>query len=171
MQFLLSLLFIYFQQHILIYFHSWMYFLSPFTYLLESMLSLVVHNVPVRCSTNELATFAPPPNQSCQSYVGPYIAQAGGYVETQPNGDCGFCQYANGDEFAAGFNVKYQHLWRNYGFFWAYVLFNFAVVFFCSWLYLQGGRSLKGFLTGKTRKESKIRKENEKKIRDGREKV
>jgi ATP-binding cassette subfamily G (WHITE) protein 2 (SNQ2) len=144
-----------------------MYVLSPFTYLLEGMLSLVLHDIPVRCETRELAIFSAPPGQSCQSYVGPYIARAGGYVETQPNGQCGFCQYATGDQFAMGFNVKFEHLWRDYGLFWAYVVFNFAVVFACSWLYLQGGRSLKALLTGKKRKENKIRKENERRIGAG----
>jgi hypothetical protein len=29
-------------------------------------------------------------------------------VTTLDNGLCGFCQYANGDEFAASFNVYYR---------------------------------------------------------------
>ena len=83
------------------FWRSWMYWLSPFKYLLEGMLGLITHNVPVRCDPSELAVFSPPPGQSCQSYAGPYVRQAGGYVETQPNGQCGFCQYANGDEFVS----------------------------------------------------------------------
>jgi ATP-binding cassette subfamily G (WHITE) protein 2 (SNQ2) len=141
-----------------------MYFLSPFTYLLEGMLSLVVHNVTITCETAELAIFSAPPGQTCDSYVGPYIAQAGGYVQTQANGQCGFCQYANGDEFARNFNVYYRHLWRDYGFFWVYVLFNFGIVFVCSWLYLQGGRRIKELLTGKKRKENMIRNQNARKL-------
>jgi ATP-binding cassette subfamily G (WHITE) protein 2 (SNQ2) len=140
-----------------------MYFLSPFTYLLEGMLSLVLHNVPVICETQELAIFSAPPGQTCQSYVGPYIAEAGGYVQTQANGQCGFCQYATGDEFALNFNVYYRHLWRDYGLFWAYIVFNFVVVFACSWLYLQGGRRIKGLFTGKARKSHQVQGENKRK--------
>lgn len=44
--------------------------------------------------------------------------------ETQPNGQCGFCQYANGDAYGRSFNVYYSHLWRDYGFFWAYGMFS-----------------------------------------------
>jgi len=132
------------------------------------MLALVVHNVPIRCDTSELAIFSAPPGSTCQSYAGPYAAQAGGYVEVQRDGRCGFCQYANGDQFAASFNVYYRHLWRDYGFFWAYILFNFAVVFFASWIYLQGGRSIKAFFSPKARKEKKIRREG---MRKGDEKA
>lgn len=81
-----------------------------------------------------------PPGQTCASYTAPYIAQAGGYVQTGADGLCEFCQYANGDEFARGFNVYYDHKWRDYGIFWAFCIFNFVVVFAASWLYLGGSR-------------------------------
>jgi len=57
--------------------------------------------VPVRCQENELARFPPPPGLTCQQYAGPYAQQAGGYVETLAGGLCGFCQYANGDQFVS----------------------------------------------------------------------
>lgn len=133
-----------------------MYWLSPFKYLLEGLLALVLHDIPVKCTTDELATFAAPSGQTCASYVDPYIAQAGGYVVTQANGLCGFCQYASGDQYAASFNVYYEYVWRDYGIMWAYILFNFAVVFVCSWLYLQGGRKVVAALSPKARKERKL---------------
>lgn len=139
------------------FWRSWMYWLTPFHYLLEGMLGLVIHNVPVKCDTVELAIFNPPPGQSCASYAGAFATQSGGYVQTQPNGQCGFCQYSSGDVFGASFSVYYSHLWRDFGFFWAYILFNFAVVFFCSWLYLSGGRRVKGFFSPKARKEKRLR--------------
>jgi ATP-binding cassette subfamily G (WHITE) protein 2 (SNQ2) len=80
---------------------AWMYWVTPFKYLLESMLGLVTHNIPVQCSSDEMAMFNAPPGQTCDSYVGPYVQSAGGYVETMPNGMCGFCQYANGDQFVS----------------------------------------------------------------------
>lgn len=92
-----------------------MYWLTPFHYLLEGMLALLTDGIPIRCATNELAVFPPPPGQSCQSYAGGYAQQAGGYVETQPNGDCGFCQYRSGTEFAASFNVYARNIWRDFG--------------------------------------------------------
>lgn len=120
------------------------------------MLSLVIHDQPVRCETKELAIFSPPPGQTCSSYAGSFATQSGGYVETQPNGQCGYCQYSTGDAYGASFSVYYSHLWRDFGFFLAYILFNFGVVFVCSWLYLSGGRSIKAALSTKARKERKI---------------
>ncbi|KAF2396877.1 ABC drug exporter AtrF [Trichodelitschia bisporula] len=127
----------------MIKFWHWMYHLSPFRYLFEGMLALIVHEIPVRCDQVELAVFSAPPGQTCNSYTQQYVQKAGGYVVTLPNGECGFCQYANGDQFAASFNVFWKNVWRDYGIFWAYIIFNFAMVFFCTWLYLVQGRKIK----------------------------
>lgn len=144
------------------FWQSWMYWLTPFKYLQESMLSIVTHGIPVQCDENEMARFEPPPGQTCQRYAGPYTQQAGGYVTELSNGLCGFCQYANGDEFAASFNVYYRYLWRDFAIFIAFVGFNIAVVFICSWLFLQGGRSIKRKASPAARKEQKHRREQEK---------
>lgn len=140
------------------FWQSWMYPLTPFRYLLEAMLALVTHGVPVHCENSELAKFSSPPGQTCDSYAGQYAQQLGGYVTTLDNGLCGFCQYRDGDAFAASFNVYYsvssetdgkedradqqQHIWRDYGIFWGYCAFNLLVVFLASWIYLSGGRKL-----------------------------
>lgn len=97
------------------FWQSWMYWLTPFKYLLEGFLALLVRGQPIRCDTQELAIFPPPPGQSCQSYAGQYAQQVGGYVQTQPDGNCGFCQYATGDAFAASFNVFPRYIWRDFG--------------------------------------------------------
>jgi len=38
---------------------------------------------------------------------------------------------------------------------WAYIFFNFAVVFFCTWLYLGGLRQIKSFFSPAARKQKK----------------
>jgi ATP-binding cassette subfamily G (WHITE) protein 2 (SNQ2) len=135
---------------------AWMYWLSPFHYLLEGLLALVTHGLPITCDAEELANFSPPPGQSCNTYAGEYAQQSGGYVVTQANGLCGFCQYRDGDAFAASFNVYWGHVYRDYGFFWAYIVFNFALVFLCSWLYLQGAGKIKRFFSPAARKQKKV---------------
>jgi ATP-binding cassette, subfamily G (WHITE), member 2, SNQ2 len=62
--------------------------------------------------------------------------------------------------------VYYKNLWMDYGIFIAYILFNFALVFFCSWLYLQSGSRIKSALSPAARKERKLR-EREQRIRRG----
>ncbi|THV84256.1 ABC drug exporter AtrF [Aureobasidium pullulans] len=140
---------------------AWMYWLSPFKYLLEGLLALVTHGLPIECDSQELASFPAPPGQTCDAYAGPYAQQSGGYVITQANGLCGFCQYRDGDAFAASFNVYWTYVWRDYGIFWAYIIFNFAVVFVCSWLYLQGVGKIKKFFSPAARKQKKAAKQRE----------
>jgi ATP-binding cassette subfamily G (WHITE) protein 2 (SNQ2) len=122
---------------------KWMFHLSPFRYFLEGFLGVLTKDVPVRCATNELARFTAPDGMGCTEYVAPFVSQAGGYVETLANGECGFCQYASGEEFASGFSVLASHRWRDVGIVIAFVVFNFVVVFVCSWLFLGGARRLR----------------------------
>ena len=135
-----------------------MYYLTPFRYLLAGFLAVAVHGRPVVCASNEFARFPPPPGQTCQSYTQAFIAQAGGYVQNGSDGLCEFCQYANGDEFAAGFNIYYADKWLNYGVFWAFCVFNFIVVFVCSWLYLGGLKSIRRTLSPTARKQKKLQR-------------
>jgi ATP-binding cassette subfamily G (WHITE) protein 2 (SNQ2) len=94
---------------------AWMYWLTPFKYLLEGFLALLTQGQQIRCDTEELAIFPPPPGQDCQTYAGQFAQQSGGYVEAQPDGTCGYCQYATGEAFAASFNVFPQYIWRDFG--------------------------------------------------------
>ncbi|KAL8757198.1 MAG: hypothetical protein Q9199_002383 [Rusavskia elegans] len=137
------------------FWRSWMYYLTPFTYLLGGFLSAAAHGRPVTCADNELARFPPPPNESCESYTEQFVAQAGGYVRTGAEGICEFCQYKNGDEFLKGFNVFYSNKWRDYGIFFAFCGFNFAIVFFASWLFLGGTKTIKNMFHAKARKQQK----------------
>ncbi|KAL2450239.1 ABC multidrug transporter atrF [Exophiala dermatitidis] len=134
------------------FWQSWMWYLTPFKYLLEAMLGAIVHDQPVRCAKNEFARFAAPPGQTCQSYVEPFIRQAGGYVQVGPDGLCEFCQYANGDEFASGFSVYYSHIWRDFGIFCGFILFNFAVVYFCTYLRFNAKNPFKALLMKRKQK-------------------
>ncbi|KAF2003738.1 hypothetical protein P154DRAFT_572918 [Amniculicola lignicola CBS 123094] len=135
------------------FWQSWMYWLTPFHYLLEGMLGLLTDGVPITCATNELAIFPPPPGQDCQTYAGAFAQQAGGYIQTQPNGDCGYCQFASGTQFAASFNVMPKNIWRDFGILFIYICFNFFVVFACTWLYLGGIRKIKNMFSPKARKQ------------------
>ncbi|KAL9103677.1 MAG: hypothetical protein Q9163_001303 [Psora crenata] len=137
------------------FWQSWMYYLSPFTYLMEGFVGVAVHNRRIVCTSNELARFPPPPGQTCQSYTQAFTERAGGYVQEGVNGLCEFCQNASGDEYARGFNYYYSHRWRNYGIFWAYCIFNFVVVFVCSWLYLGGSKKIRRKLFPSERKQRK----------------
>lgn len=138
------------------FWRRWMYWLTPFHYLLEGLLGVITHDVPVRCSPSEFAHFSPPPGQSCSSYAGPFARRRGGYVQSEPDGSCAFCQYASGNQFAEnGFNVFYKYKWRDYAIFWSFVVFNVLAVFGLSWVYLIGGPRLKRWGNSKRMKKAK----------------
>ncbi|EXL50475.1 hypothetical protein FOCG_08759 [Fusarium oxysporum f. sp. radicis-lycopersici 26381] len=128
------------------FWREWMYWLTPFHYLLEAFLGAAIHDQPVRCEEGEFARFEPPSGQSCDEYVEPFIQRAGGYVTTGSDGYCEFCQYATGDEFGAGFSVYYRNIWRDFGIFCAFIAFNYAVVYFATWMRFRGKNPFKGLL-------------------------
>jgi len=135
------------------FWQAWMYWLTPFKYLLEGFLALLVSGQEIRCDDSELAIFPAPAGQDCQTYAGAWAQQSGGYVQQQPDGSCGYCQFATGDAFAASFNVFPRFIWRDFGIMWAYIMFNFAVVFVCTWLYLGGAHKIKAAVSPAARKE------------------
>ncbi|KAJ0165507.1 Brefeldin A resistance protein [Colletotrichum tanaceti] len=128
------------------FWRPWMYWLTPFHYLLEAFLGVAIHNQPVRCAPDEFARYQPPPNQSCEEYTQPYIQQAGGSVQTGEGGVCEFCQYAVGDEFGAGFSVYYSNIWRDFGIFCAFIVFNYLVVYLGTWLRFRGKNPFKNIM-------------------------
>ncbi|EAW06570.1 putative ABC transporter [Aspergillus clavatus NRRL 1] len=136
------------------FWQAWMYWLTPFHYLIEGFLGVLTHKVPLRCVSREMASFSPPSGSTCQGYAGSFARQAGGYVQDAANGLCSYCQYSVGDAFAASFNVFYSNKWRAYGIFWAFVGFNFIAVYFFSWLYLHGVGDLKRMISARKTKKS-----------------
>ncbi|KAK2064045.1 ABC-2 type transporter [Colletotrichum caudatum] len=132
------------------FWRDWMYWLTPFHYLLEAFLGVAIHNQPVQCEAGEFARYQPPPNQSCEQYTQPYIQQAGGYVQTGEGGICEFCQYATGDQFGAGFDVYYSNIWRDFGIFCGFIVFNYFVVYIGTWLKFKGRNPFKKVIKKKS---------------------
>ncbi|EFQ33720.1 ABC-2 type transporter [Colletotrichum graminicola] len=131
------------------FWRDWMYWLTPFHYLLEAFLGVAIHDQPVQCEAGEFARYQPPPNQSCEEYTQPYIQQAGGYVQTGEGGICEFCQYATGDQFGTGFNVYYSNIWRDFGIFCGFIIFNYFVVYLGTWLKFKGNNPFKKMIMKK----------------------
>lgn len=122
------------------HFWRWTYHATPFTYLLEGFVGPLVHNLPVHCKANELVVFSIAAEQTCNSYAGRFVAEAGGYVETLADGMCGYCRFSTGEQWAASFSISYENRWRDLWIVCAYVAFNYSMVFLCTWLYVGGGK-------------------------------
>ena len=139
-------------------FWIFMYRISPFTYLVSSMLSVGVANTNVVCADYELMRMDPPNSQTCGEYLGPYIRAAGGYID-EPNAtsNCGLCPIDDTNVFLASVSSYYSERWRNFGIMWAYVIFNIvAAVFIYWWARVPKNKKTKGLnnQTGKSKAES-----------------
>jgi ATP-binding cassette subfamily G (WHITE) protein 2 (PDR) len=112
-----------------------MYRVSPFTYIVNGMLSTGIANQKVTCADNEYVRFNPPSAETCTSYMQPYISQAGGYLE-DPNAttNCGFCTYRDTNVFLSAVSSNYSQRYRNFGILWAFIFVNICGAVFFYWL-------------------------------------
>jgi ATP-binding cassette subfamily G (WHITE) protein 2 (PDR) len=112
-----------------------MYRISPFTYLVSALLSTAVSGTEVVCETVELLHFVPPKNQTCQEYLGLYIDTVGGYLSNaDATTSCGLCTMSSTDTFLATVSIHWRDAWRNFGFMWAYIVFNIFAALALYWL-------------------------------------
>jgi ABC-type multidrug transport system permease subunit len=119
-------------------FWIFMYRVSPFTYLVDAMLSVGVANNIVVCSANELLTFNPPSMETCATYLTPYLNSTGGHmsqiINPDANSNCQFCALGSTNDFLSSINASYDQRWRNFGLLWVYIVFNAVMAVFLYWL-------------------------------------
>ncbi|PWN48587.1 putative SNQ2-ABC transporter [Violaceomyces palustris] len=129
---------------------SWMFHLSPFTYLIEGILGRVITNTPIRCSPIEFNYIVPPTGQTCQQYLGAFSsmlsepANGAGYYQDGPNGTCAYCQYRQGDDYLDTITFSGSNIYRDMGIICAYIAFNLILCFGIFWLFRVAKFSGKG---------------------------
>ncbi|KAJ3926824.1 MAG: AtrD, ABC-transporter [Lentinula lateritia] len=115
-------------------FWIFMYRVSPFTYLVDAMLSVSLANAPAFCSSVEVSVFDPPSGQTCGQYLSAYMSIAGGSLsDVNATSQCEFCAITDTNAFLSQVNSFYDHRWRNFGLMWAYVAFNVCAALFLYW--------------------------------------
>jgi ATP-binding cassette subfamily G (WHITE) protein 2 (PDR) len=115
-------------------FWKFMYYLSPFSYLVSSMLSVGVANTKATCLDYEYLFFDPPAGQTCGQYMAQYISQVGGYLQNADDTTkCSFCQISDTNVFLSAVNSNYSDRWRNFGIMWLYIIFNVCMALFLYW--------------------------------------
>ncbi|KAF9225036.1 hypothetical protein BS17DRAFT_731853 [Gyrodon lividus] len=116
---------------------QWMYRVSPYTYLIEGLVSQVLSGQEVHCSSKELAVIQPPLGYSCASYLEPFIATSGGYLVNPDGGsDCQYCSESTADEWLDRmFNIRYSHRWRDVGLFCVFIAFNIFAVYALTYIF------------------------------------
>lgn len=116
-------------------FWIFMYRLSPFTYLVSSVLSVGLAGTSVECSDIEILQVPPPQGQNCSSFLDPYAQMSGGkLINPEATSNCKVCPIADTDTFLAGLNINYSDRWRNVGLLFVYIVFNAVAAIFLYWL-------------------------------------
>ncbi|AET37469.1 uncharacterized protein Ecym_1222 [Eremothecium cymbalariae DBVPG len=112
------------------------YRVSPYTYFMDSLVSLLLHNRNVECHLYEMTPALPTVGQTCREFLSPHIALHGGYL-VNPDSDvlCNYCMYSKGDDFLAKFNMSYSHLWRNMIICVLFICFNIIATFGAFYLF------------------------------------
>jgi ATP-binding cassette, subfamily G (WHITE), member 2, PDR len=118
-------------------FWIFMYRVSPFTYIVDAMLSVGLANTRVVCSDIEYLNFNPAAGMNCSTYLQPYISMAGGYLTEESKGataNCQYCAVSDTNIFLLNLSSSYDHRWRNFGLIWVYITFNVCGAIFLYWL-------------------------------------
>ncbi|KAL6875257.1 ABC transporter ABCl1 [Trichoderma novae-zelandiae] len=116
-------------------FWIFMYRVSPFSYLVNGMLSVAVANTNVYCADNEFVRMQPPANKTCGEYLQAFIDLTHGNITNPDSTDeCVYCSVSETNTFLATVGSHYSERWRNFGLIWVYILFNIAAALFVYWL-------------------------------------
>jgi ABC-type multidrug transport system ATPase subunit len=102
---------------IVVFWKYWMYWLDPFTYLIGGLLTKILYDVEVTCSSTELTSFSLPAGQTCGQYMAEFFQTGSGYlVDNSSTTICEYCEYSSGSEYAATINLtKDLDGWRDVG--------------------------------------------------------
>lgn len=122
-------------------FWTFVHKVSPATYVIEALATTLVHGRPVHCKKKELSYFDAPDGLTCGDFMESYISKNGGYL-TDPSstGQCGFCPYDSADVYyATQRNFYSSHFWRNFGFMFAYIIFNVVSILILYWVFHDAG--------------------------------
>lgn len=127
-----------------------MYNVSPFTYVVQALVTPLVHNKKVVCNPHEYNIMDPPSGKTCGEFLSTYMDNNTGYlVNPTATENCQYCPYTVQDQVVAKYNVKWDHRWRNFGFMWAYICFNIAAMLICYYIVRVKVWSLKSVLNFK----------------------
>ncbi|KAJ5822763.1 CDR ABC transporter [Penicillium robsamsonii] len=115
-----------------VFWKYWMYYVNPVTWWLRGVLSAVLPEVKIECTSLEATHFNPPPGKTCDAYAGDFVnsAKVGYLVNPQATADCQYCPFTDGAQYMSNLNVQVDDKWKCFGIFLAFVIINWALVYF-----------------------------------------
>lgn len=143
-------------------FWIFMYRVSPFTYWVGGIVSTQVHERAINCSDREFNIFSPPSGQTCGEYLAPYLQVAPGALQNpDATADCRYCSLTNADQYVGQSQIFWSEKWRNYGIFWAFIVFNAFIAVLTYWAFRV--KKWKGISLPNKKKEDKKENQTKKK--------
>ena len=116
-------------------FWKFMYRVSPFTYLISTLVSTGLGNTAVTCSPLEIITLDTPSGETCRQYLVAFMEIAGGnLLNPDATQQCQYCSIATTTPLLASLGSLYSDRWRDLGYLWVYVCFNAGAALFFYWL-------------------------------------
>ncbi|KAI9172716.1 ABC multidrug transporter atrG [Paramyrothecium foliicola] len=117
-------------------FWTFMYRVSPGTYLVSGLMSSTIANGEITCSEKEILHVRPPSNMSCSDYLGPFIESINGNLLTPDATDsCAFCPMKSTNQFLARFNIDWENRHWHFGLLWVYISANIALALGLYWVF------------------------------------
>ncbi|KAL4948935.1 pleiotropic drug resistance protein, ABC superfamily [Aspergillus filifer] len=115
-----------------------MYYISPFTYWIAGIVTTILPSLTIDCSESELIRFQAPPGLSCGAYAETWLSGANvkGYlVNPGATNNCGYCQYATGEDYLSTIDRTSSDAWPCLGIFSLFVATNYLSVYL--WVYVK----------------------------------
>lgn len=117
-------------------FWVWVYCVNFLIYVIEVFFGIILVNVFIVCLCEEIVYFVLLNSSICDEYMLGYMSVVGGYFVGnigESMNECGYCVMDSINMFFVLLNVSFDNWWRDFGFFWVYVVFNIFVVIGFYW--------------------------------------
>lgn len=117
-------------------FWVFMYWMSPFTYLVRGMFVAAVARKTVLCSETEMLRLPLPRTvTTCGEYLASFARDAGGrIVNPDSTTTCHYCPFFDTDTLLAQFQIYYDDRWRSLGILFVFIGFNLLATYAVYWL-------------------------------------
>ncbi|KAI1111027.1 ATP-binding cassette transporter [Nemania sp. NC0429] len=115
----------------------WFYNVSPLFYFVEGLSTNAMHGLDIHCSGSELSIFHAPEGQTCGEYAETFLNSPSGQgylVDSDAMGNCSYCPFANGDEYATQYDFHNGDRANNVGIFVGFILFNYTLAALMTYL-------------------------------------
>jgi ATP-binding cassette subfamily G (WHITE) protein 2 (SNQ2) len=114
-----------------VFWRYWIYWLDPFTYLVGGLLTQLLWDVKIECSSSELTRIPIPSATTCGEYMATFLSENAGYV-VDPNNttSCKYCPYQTGADYARTLNLNERYYaWRDVGITLVFCISSYGMVF------------------------------------------